>query len=242
MSDDSKRFETTSAPSTSKRTPIRPLGQFPVLNPESDGSNKQKSTAKHIEERDRPRNLVPTSHKPRTANFTPNPEDPRDVLRRSTERNTVPPPFTLRVPYTSRRIVDGAAAVNDPQTFQSRPCIECRQHQDSKSTIEYWPTLLGDRQESLEPLADDATTFLHLSQRGLSGKLHTETRTAFESLLTAMASARGKWSLLCTGVVSLLLRVQPPQRHQTALRALRADGTTSCAIEFWLHAPLAHLQ
>jgi hypothetical protein len=249
MSDHSKPFETTSAPSTSIRTPTRPLGRLSIPNTDYGGPNQPRlATAKRIEaERDRPRNLFPTSHKSHAANITRDPDDPRDVLGRSTERNTAPSPFTLPAPYTSLRIVDATAAANGLQTLQSRPCTEHRQHQDSKSTLEHRPAPLGDRQESVEPLADDATTFLHPCQPqtivGVPGELYTGTDTAFESLLTATTTVRGKWPLLCTGVVSPLLRVHPPpQGQRTTLLVLRTAGTTSCAIEFWLHVPLAHLR
>ncbi len=221
MSDNSKQFETTSAPSTSKRAPTRPLGQFTVPNTESGSSKKPKSaTARRIEaERDRPRNLFPTSHKTHAAKFTPDLDDPRDILGRSTEYNTAPSPFTFPVSYTSCCVNNtAAAAANGTQTFH----IEYKQHRDSKSTLEYQPVPLGDQQELLEPLADDATTFLHPPQpqiiAGPSGKWRMETCTVFESLLTATAMARGKWLLLCTGVMSPLLRVQPSQRDRTALR------------------------
>lgn len=244
MSDNSKQFDTTSAPSTSKRTPTRPLGQFTVPDTESCGSKKPKSaTARRIEaERDHPRNLFPTSHKTHAAKFTPGLDDPRDILGRSTEYNTAPSPFTFPVSYTSCCINNTTVGTNGTQTLH----IEYKQHRDSKSTLEYQPAPLGDQQDSLEPLTDDATTFLHPPQPqtivGLSGKSHTETCTAFESLLIATAMARGKWLLLCTGVVSPLLRVQPSQRHRTALRGPKTNGTSSCTIEFWLGVPLAHLR
>jgi hypothetical protein len=175
MSDNSKQFETTRAPSTSKRPPTRHLGRFPVPKTEFGGSNQ---VTKRIEaERDRPRNLVPTSHKTDAAKFTPDPDDLRETLRRSTERNTAPSPFAFQAPYTSR-CVNTAGAANGHQTFQYRSRIERRKHKRSKSTLEYQPTPLGDRQESLEPLADEATTFLHVSQPPvaveLSGKLPAE--------------------------------------------------------------------
>ena len=241
MSDNSKQLETTSAPSTSKRIPSRPLGQFTVQNTESRGSEKPASaTARRIE--GRPRNLFPTSHKTHVAKFTPDRDDPREILGRSTERNTAPSPFTSPVSYTSCRINNTAEAANGHQTCN----IEYKQHRGHKSILEYQPTPLGDRQESLQPPADDAITFLHPPQTqfivGLPGKLHKETCTVFESLLTVTATARGKWLLLCTGVMSPLLRVQPPQRHRTALRGLETEGTSSCTIEFWLCVPLAHLR
>lgn len=230
MSDNSKEFETTSAPSTSKRIPSRPLGQFPVQNTESGGSKKPKSaTARRIE--DRSRDLFPTSHKTHAAKFTPDRNDPREILGRSTERNTAPSPFTSPISYTSCCVNNTAAAANGHQTFH----IEYKHHMDSKSTLEYQPAPLGDRQELLEPPADDATTFLHPPQPqiivGLPGKLYIGTCTVFESLLTV---GRGKSLLLCTGVMLPLLRVRPPQRHRTALRGLKTEDTSSCTIEFWL--------
>lgn len=177
MSDHSKQFESARALSTSKRPPTRPLGRFPVPNTESGGSNQPKSvTAKRIEaERDRSRNLFPTSHKTHAAKFTPDTDDPRDMLRRSTERNTAPSPFTFQVPFTSRCINNTTGAANGPQTFQYHPCIEHRQYKCPKSTPEYQLTRLGDRKE---PCSDDATAFLHPSQPqivvGLSGKSHME--------------------------------------------------------------------
>lgn len=190
MSDNSKQSETSSAPSTSKRIPSRPLGQFPVQNTESGGSKKPKPATTTIE--DRPRNLFPTSHKAHAAQFTPDRDDPREILGRSTERNTAPSPFTSPVSYTSCCVNNTEAAANGHQTFH----LEYKQHRESKSTLEYQPAPLGDRQESLEPPADDSTTFLHPPQPqitvGLPGKLHTETCTVFESSLTATAMARGK--------------------------------------------------
>jgi len=231
MSDNSKQFETTSASATSKRPPTRPLCKSPVPKTEFGGSNQPKSaTAERIEaERDRPRNLFPTSHKTHAAKFTPDPDDPRDVLRRSTEHNTARSPFTFQVPYTSRCVHNTAGATNGHQTFQYRPCTEHRRYKSSKSTLEYQIVPLEDRRDSLEQRADEATTFLRPSQPqilvGPSGELYMEIRTASESLLTAMVTARGKWLLLCTGVMSPLLRVQPPQRHRTALLGLKTDGT-----------------
>lgn len=245
MSDHSKQFESTSALTTSKRPPTRPLGRFTIPNTESGGSNQPKSvTAKRIEaERDRPRNLFPTSHKTHVAKFTPDADDPRDILRRSTERNTAPSPFTFEAPFTSRCVNNTAGVANGPQAFQYHPCIEHIQHKCPKNTLEYQPTRLGDRKA---PHSDDATTFLHPSQPqivvGLSGESHMEARTSFESLLTAAATARRKWLLLCIGVMSLLFRVQPLQRHRTDLIRLTTDGTSSCTIKFWLSVPLAHLR
>ena len=164
MSDNSKQFGSASAPSTSRQPPPhRPWRQFPVPNTESDGTKRPKSaTATRVEvERDRPRNLLPTSHRTRSADFKPDPDSPRDVLRRSTERKAALSPFTLPVPCTSRRIVDTAGVASGPQTFHHRPCIRLLQHQDSKSIIGCQPARLGDRQEPLELLADDAITFIH---------------------------------------------------------------------------------
>lgn len=162
MGDNPKPFETTSAPSLSKQPPTRPLRQFTVPNTKPDGSEQPKSTtASHVEtETDRPLNLLPTSHKTHAANPKPDPNNPRYSFRRSTEHNAAPFPFTCPVPSTSSRIVDTVGVVNDPQTFHRRPYIAHRQHQDSRSTIEYQPVSLGDR-ESLESLVDDETTFPH---------------------------------------------------------------------------------
>jgi len=239
MSDSPKQCGPSSAPSTSKQPPTRPLKQFTVLNTESYGPKQPKPATVN----DRPRNLLPTSHRTHAANLKPDPDDPRNVLSKSTEHNPAPSSVTLRVPHTSRRIVDTAGVEGGSQTFHRRPCIEHRQHSNSKSTVEYQPALQGDRQE---PLAGDATTFVDPPRpqifAGLPSKSQTETRFEFKLLLTARATARGKLPLLCTGVVSPLLRVQPPQRHKTALRVRRINGKTSCTIKVWPYIPLAYLK
>lgn len=196
MSDNSKQFESASAPSTSKQPPRhRPWRQFPVPHTESDGSKRPKSaTATRVEaERDRARNLLPTSHRTRAADFKPGPDNPRDVLRRSTEHKAAPSPFTLPVPCTSRRIVDTAGVAIGPQTFHRRPCTRLIQHQDSKSTTGYQPARLGDRQESL---ADDAITLLHPPRPQIAaerpGKSYTYIALHLSVLLTVTATARGK--------------------------------------------------
>ena len=240
MSDSPKQCGPMSAPSaTFKQPSTRPLKQFPVLNVESGGSEQPKPATVKAE-KDRPPNLLPMSHRADAANLKPNPDDPRDVLRRSTEHNAAPSSFTLPVPHTSHRIVDTAGVESGPHRG---PSIEHRQYWNSKSIVEYQPAPLDDRQE---PLAQDTTTFVHPPRPqivvGPPGESHTETRFEFELLLTARATARGKWPLLCTGVVPPLLRVQPPQRHKTALRLRRINGTTSCTIKVWQHIPLAHLR
>lgn len=176
MSDNPKQCDPTSAPSISKQPSTRSLKHFPVLSTESGGSKRPKPATVKTE-KDRPRNLLPTSHRTDAANLKPDPDNPRDVLRRSTEHNAALPSFTLPVPHTSSRIVDTAGVESGLQTFHRRPFIEHRQHRKSKSTVEYRPEPPGGRQERL---ADDATTttFVHPPQPqiavGLPGKSHTE--------------------------------------------------------------------
>jgi hypothetical protein len=237
MSDTSHPVDSTSAPSTSKQPQTRFLRQLPIPRTESGRLRRPKSfTAKRVEaEGDRPRNLLPTTHTTHTANFKPDPDDPKDVLRRSTERNAPPSPFTFPISCASRRVVNDTAGVAcGPQPIRRRAFIEHRQHLDYKSIVEYWPPPLGDPRRDLP--ADDATPFLRPPRPQIaveqSGEPYTENGTVVEFLLTARATACGKLPLLCTGVMSLLLRVQPPQTHCTILRVLRTDSTKSCTIKF----------